>query len=226
MKIEKFKFDEKGLIPAIVQDYRTSEVLMLAYMNKESIEKTLETGRTWFWSRSRQQYWCKGETSGNVQYVKEIKYDCDADTLLVLVEQVGVACHTGARSCFYRTLEGLKSAEEVKKLPTTACPPLAGLPTILQELYEVIAQRKKDTCLPSGTVPEGSYTAKLFKEGQDKILAKIEEESAEVIDAAKNKDNSEVVWETADLLYHLLVLLVDKNISLEEVAGELEKRRK
>jgi len=213
MKIEKFKFDEKGLIPAIVQDYRTGEVLMLAYMNKESMKKTLETGRTWFWSRSRQQYWCKGETSGNVQYVKEIKYDCDADTLLVLVEQVGVACHTGERSCFYRSLF------KEEKLPTTACPSLAGLPTILQELYKIIGQRKKD-------MPEGSYTTELFKEGLDKILAKIEEESDEVIDAAKNKENSEVVWETADLLYHLLVLLVDKGISLEEIAGELKKRRK
>ncbi len=207
MKIEKFKFDEKGLIPAIVQDYRTSEVLMLAYMNKESIEKTLETGRTWFWSRSRQQYWCKGETSGNVQYVKEIKYDCDADTLLVLVEQVGVACHTGARSCFYRSIVGSRESG------------VGSLPAVFNELYRVILDRKKN-------MPEGSYTAKLFKEGQDKILAKIEEESAEVIDAAKNKDNSEVVWETADLLYHLLVLLVDKGISLEEIAGELEKRRK
>ncbi len=209
MEIDEFKFDEKGLIPAIVQDYRTDEVLMLAYMNKESIKKTLETGRTWFWSRSRKQYWCKGETSGNVQHVKEIKYDCDADTLLVLVEQVGVACHTGERSCFYRSIA------------TSHQPPATRekLWIILDELYEVIGQRKKD-------VPKGSYTAELFEEGQDKILAKIEEESAEVIDAAKNKDNSEVIWETADLLYHLLVLLVNKGISLEEVAGELEKRRK
>ncbi|MDO8886641.1 bifunctional phosphoribosyl-AMP cyclohydrolase/phosphoribosyl-ATP diphosphatase HisIE [Candidatus Oleimmundimicrobium sp.] len=209
MKIEEFKFDEKGLIPAIVQDYRTGEVLMLAYMNKESIKKTLETGRTWFWSRSRQQYWCKGETSGNVQYVKEVKYDCDADTLLILIEQVGVACHTGERSCFYRNIT------------TSHQPPATRgkLPIVFQELYQVILDRKKK-------MPEGSYTAKLFEEGQDKILAKIEEESDEVIDAAKNKENSEVVWEIADLLYHLLVLLVDKGISLEEVAGELEKRRK
>ncbi|HDP69861.1 MAG TPA: bifunctional phosphoribosyl-AMP cyclohydrolase/phosphoribosyl-ATP diphosphatase HisIE [Actinobacteria bacterium] len=209
MEIEEFKFDEKGLIPAIVQDCRTGEVLMLAYMNKESIEKTLETGRTWFWSRSRQQYWCKGETSGNYQYVKEIKYDCDADAILVFVEQVGVACHTGERSCFYRNLF------KEEKLPTTDY----RLPTILQELYKIIGQRKKD-------MPEGSYTAELFKEGLNKILAKIEEESDEVIDAAKNKENHEVVWETADLLYHLLVLLADKGISLEEVAKELEKRRK
>ena len=209
MEIEEFKFDEKGLIPAIVQDYRTDEVLMLAYMNKESMKKTLETGRTWFWSRSRKQYWCKGETSGNVQYVKEIKYDCDADTLLVLVEQVGVACQTGERSCFYRNLA------------ISHQPPVTRekLPTVLRELYQVILDRKEK-------MPEGSYTAELFKEGLDKILAKIEEESDEVIDAAKNKDNSEVVWEPADLLYHLLVLLVDKGISLEEVAGELEKRRK
>lgn len=209
MKIEKFKFDEKGLIPAIVQDYRTGEVLMLAYMNKESMKKTLETGRTWFWSRSRQQYWCKGETSGNVQYVKEIKYDCDADTLLILVEQVGVACHTGERSCFYRSIAISRQPSAIRE----------KLWIILEQLYQVILDRKEK-------MPEGSYTTELFKEGLDKILAKIEEESDEVIDAAKNKENSEVVWETADLLYHLLVLLADKGISLEEIAGELEKRRK
>lgn len=206
---EEVKFDKDGLIPAVVQDYQTGEVLMLAYMNKESIEKTLETGRTWFWSRSRQQYWCKGETSGNYQYVKEVKYDCDADALLVLVEQAGVACHTGERSCFYRSIA------------TSHQPPATRrkLPTVLDGLYQIILDRKEK-------MPESSYTTELFKEGLNKILAKIKEESDEVVDAAKNKGDSEVVWETADLLYHLLVLLADKGISLEEIAKELEKRRK
>ena len=201
MKLDELNFDQNGLIPAIIQDATSGEVLMLAYMNKEAAQKTLETGKTWFWSRSRNKLWQKGETSGNEQLVEGIFYDCDADTLLVTVKQIGVACHTGQKSCFYRSLKEGSSKE------------------ILRELYEVILERQKE-------MPEGSYTAELFKEGLDKILAKVKEESDEVIDAAQNKENAELTYETADLLYHLLVLLADKGISLEDVAGELKKRRK
>lgn len=207
----------QNLIPAIVQDYKTGEVLMLAYMNEESLKKTLETGTTWFWSRSRRKYWNKGETSGNKQIVKELRYDCDEDTYLVLVEQVGgVACHTGNRSCFYRLMFTAQGFEDQPFAPKTGKP---GASQIFDELFSVIEQRRAD-------MPAGSYTAELFRGGLEKIIDKVEEESAEVIEAAREKVDSEIVWESGDLIYHLFVLLAYKGITLDQVAKELEGRRK
>ncbi len=200
--MEELKFDEKGLIPAIIQDYKTGEVLMLAYMNRESYQKTMETNRTWFFSRSRQQLWCKGETSGNIQIVKEIKYDCDADALLVLVEQIGPACHTGNRSCFYRNAK-----EDPEGLPTHW----------LFKLEKIVEQRKHE-------LPEGSYTAKLFERGQKYISEKVREETAELIEAAKNETRQRVVEEAADLIFHLLVLLREREIDFFEIEKELMTR--
>ncbi|MFZ5639284.1 MAG: bifunctional phosphoribosyl-AMP cyclohydrolase/phosphoribosyl-ATP diphosphatase HisIE [Bacillota bacterium] len=202
--LERLKFDAHGLIPAIIQDERTREVLMMAYMNRESLEKTLATGETWFWSRSRQQLWHKGETSGHVQKVKAMYYDCDADTILVLAEQTGAACHTGERTCFHNLLAGEEQAG-------------AGA-GIINEVYKVVMSRKAER-------PEGSYTTYLFNKGLDKILKKVGEETAEVIIGAKNRSREEVVYETADLLYHLLVLLGEQDINPEEVYAELAKRR-
>jgi phosphoribosyl-ATP pyrophosphohydrolase/phosphoribosyl-AMP cyclohydrolase len=195
------RFDEHGLVPAIVQDAHTREVLMLAYMNEESLARTLETGQTWFWSRSRNELWHKGATSGNTQDVVSVVMDCDNDAIVVLVEPAGPACHTGARSCF-----DLEAIEQ----------PDGGL---LQELYEVIESRKAER-------PEGSYTAYLFDKGLDKMLKKFGEEAAETIIAAKNDDPKQLVAETADLLYHLLVLLVAREINLDHVRDELAQRRK
>jgi phosphoribosyl-ATP pyrophosphohydrolase/phosphoribosyl-AMP cyclohydrolase len=201
------KYDENGLIPAVVQQEGTGEVLMVAYMNPESLAKTLETGKTWFWSRSRQKYWQKGESSGNVQNVREVRYDCDADTLLVTVDQVGAgACHTGERTCFYRTLGE----------PSPVAPSIG--PT-LEGLGEVLRQRAAE-------LPEGSYTTALLSGPQDKLLKKIAEESGEVIIAARDHDLGQLTYEAADLLYHLLVVLTREGISLGELAAELESRRK
>jgi phosphoribosyl-ATP pyrophosphohydrolase/phosphoribosyl-AMP cyclohydrolase len=214
--MKELKFDDGGLIPAIIQDAKSGRVLMMAYMNQEALDKTVATGRTWFYSRSRQSLWMKGETSGNTQTVQEIRYDCDQDTLLVLVEQTGGACHTGHYSCFYRNLDGqeqepaLFDADQVYKGREG--------PAILLELMEVISQRQKER-------PEGSYTTYLFEKGIDKILKKVGEESAEVIIAAKNPDKSELIYESSDLIYHLLVLLVEKGIDVTEIFTELRSRR-
>ncbi|MED4204557.1 bifunctional phosphoribosyl-AMP cyclohydrolase/phosphoribosyl-ATP diphosphatase HisIE [Neobacillus mesonae] len=205
MNSNEIKFDEKGLLPAIIQDAETLEVLTLAYMNKESLEKTLETGETWFYSRSRQELWHKGETSGNTQTVVEMKYDCDKDALLVLVKPKGPACHTGAISCF---------SQEVTERKTRL-----GEYQILQSLETVIQQREKER-------PEGAYTTYLFEKGVDKILKKVGEESAEVIIASKNRDPEELKWEAADLLYHLQVLLVEQGLPFKEVLKTLEERHK
>lgn len=199
------KFDEKGLIPAIVQDAETKEVLTLAYMNEESLGRTLDTGETWFYSRSRQELWHKGETSGNTQSVVSVKYDCDQDAVLVLVEPKGPACHTGAVSCFSQEVSERKSN-------------LADF-QILQSLEQVILQREQER-------PEGAYTTYLFEKGVDKILKKVGEEAAEVIIAAKNRDKEELKWEAADLLYHLQVLLVEQGLPLKEVLKTLEERHK
>ncbi|MEW5766477.1 MAG: bifunctional phosphoribosyl-AMP cyclohydrolase/phosphoribosyl-ATP diphosphatase HisIE [bacterium] len=203
---EKFKFDEKGLIPAIIQDEDSDEVLMLAYMNKESLAKTIETGKTHFWSRSRDKLWLKGETSGNYQFVKEIYYDCDYDTLLIKVDQKGVACHTGERSCFYRSL-----SEEKVELPDSA--------KIIKELAKVIQKRKVNP-------QKGSYTSHLLKEGQDKVLQKIIEEAGEVLVEAKNEAQERIVSEMADLWYHCLVLLAWHDIELSDLFKELTRRRR
>ncbi len=199
---DELRFNEDGLIPAIVQDAASKEVLTLAYMNKESYEKTLETKETWFYSRSRQELWHKGETSGNTQAVKGIRYDCDQDALIVLVEPSGPACHTGSYSCFPKE----QSEEQA-----------AGRFDIVNELERVIAERQAE-------MPEGAYTTYLFREGVDKILKKVGEEASEVIIAAKNRDQEELKWEAADLLYHLLVLLREQALPLDDVLDVLKKR--
>lgn len=204
---EELKFDEKGLIPAIIQDFKTKEVLMMAYMNKESLAKTIESGQTWFYSRSRQQLWHKGETSGHFQLVQEISYDCDADTLLIKVAQLGAACHTGKKSCFHNPV--LKVEQEIAE----------ASPEILRTLYDLILDRKAN-------MPEGAYTTYLFTKGLDKILKKVGEESAEVIIGAKNRDKGEVTYEVADLFYHVLVLLAEQDVTPEDIYQELSKRRK
>lgn len=199
MKIDPkaVSFDQSGLVPAIVQDARTREVLTLAYMNQESLTRTLESGETWFWSRSRNELWHKGETSGNTQQVVSLASDCDNDAIVVLVNPAGPACHTGARSCF-----------DVEQ----------DLNGLLTELYELIESRERGR-------PAGSYTTYLFDKGLDKILKKVGEESAEAIIAAKNEDRKQLVAEVSDLVYHLLVLLVARGVSLDEVRAELAQRR-
>ena len=204
--IDNLRFDEKGLIPAVVQDEETGSVLMLAYMNRESLARTLETGQTYFWSRSRNALWHKGETSGSFQDVRGIKYDCDSDALLVWVRQHGHACHTGEYSCFFNRL---------RAAPGEA--PAFG--EVIGRLAGVIRRRKSE-------LPEGSYTAKLFNGGTDRILKKVGEESGEVIIAAKNHNREEITWEVADLLFHTLVLLEQEGVTLGEIAGELDRRRK
>ncbi|RIK77760.1 bifunctional phosphoribosyl-AMP cyclohydrolase/phosphoribosyl-ATP pyrophosphatase [candidate division KSB1 bacterium] len=206
VNLNELQFDPRGLLPAIVQHAETGEVLTLAYMNRESLQKCLDTGETWFFSRSRQQLWHKGETSGNVQRIVSIKFDCDADALLVQVIPTGPACHTGERTCFYRALNEENEAT-------------SSLPQILAELQEVIQQRQRE-------MPEGSYTTTLFNKGVKKIAQKVGEEALEVALASVNETDERLASETADLLYHLLVLLAARNISLGEVAKELTRRRK
>lgn len=214
--ITMIHFNEQGLVPAIIQDVATNEVLMLAYMNQEALEKTLATGVTWFYSRSRNRLWQKGETSGHIQTIKDIYYDCDADTLLVKAEQTGAACHEGTYSCFSRKLGG---TAEVKALVDTSKVYGQSVSTILHELYGVIMDRKENP-------KEGSYTNYLFTKGQDKILKKVGEESAETIIASKNNSKEEILYEMADLWYHCLVLLGYHNIGPSELLAELQKRRK
>lgn len=215
--MENIKFDEKGLIPAIIQDYKSGQVLMMAYMNQESLNKTMESGKTWFYSRSRQKLWMKGEESGHVQTVKEIRYDCDQDCLLIMAEQTGAACHTGHYSCFYRNSQGEEVEQQVIDPDKTYNPGHTG-PGVLFELYDVIMDRREK-------MPEGSYTSYLFEKGLDKILKKVGEESAEVIIAAKNRDRGEVVYEASDLIYHLMVLLVEQGVELSDLFDELKSRR-
>ncbi|KKB75121.1 MULTISPECIES: bifunctional phosphoribosyl-AMP cyclohydrolase/phosphoribosyl-ATP diphosphatase HisIE [Bacillus] len=203
IKADELKFNEAGLIPAIVQDAASKEVLTLAYMNKESFEKTIETKETWFFSRSRGELWHKGETSGNIQHVRDIRLDCDRDALVVLVEPQGPACHTGSYSCFSSLNDGREAS--------------GGRFSIINELEAVIASRQAE-------MPEGAYTTYLFREGIDKILKKVGEEAAEVIIASKNRDHEELKWEAADLLYHLFVLLREQALPLDDVLSVLKKR--
>lgn len=215
-------YDAAGLIPAVVQDHATGEVLMVAYMNAESLARTLETGKTWFWSRSRQRYWMKGESSGHVQDVHEIRYDCDADCLLVRVTQHGPgACHTNERSCFYRRLYPepaslAGSAERAAAEPSLRTP--SSLGPVLDELAGVLAARAK-------AMPEGSYTAALLAGPLDALLKKVTEEAGEVIMAAKDGDTEHLRYEIADLVYHLLVVMTREGITLDDLAGELAARR-
>ncbi len=218
MDLSMIKYDEHGLVPAVVQE-ESGQVLMLAYMNEESLKKTLQTGFSWFYSRSRKKLWKKGEESGNVQRVKEIFYDCDGDTLLVRVHQTGVACHTGTYSCF--SGRKLFTADE-KSLMTVDQPQALTkeeLSMILYDLYDVIEDRRKHPV-------EGSYTNYLFERGQDKILKKIGEEAAETIIASKNLVDEDILYEMGDLWYHCLVLLAYHGIRPETLFNELMDRRK
>ena len=201
LDIKELKFDGKGLIPAIVQDARTRKVLMLAWMNEESLRISMEKELTCFWSRSRNELWLKGETSGNYQHIVSIATDCDRDTLLILAEPDGPACHLGTETCFEYPL--WESGSRADFTP--------------EGLMELLAGRKKDR-------PEGSYTTYLFDKGLDKILKKVGEESTEVIIAAKAEDKKETIYEIADLAYHIMVLMTEAGISLEEVRQELASR--
>ena len=211
--LDSVAFGTDGLLPAIVQDAESGEILMLAYMNQKALERTLETGKSHFWSRSRQALWRKGETSGHEQTVKEIRLDCDGDALLLKVNQKGVACHTGARSCFYRKLGG----DTIVEAPTRNPLWKEYRTTILHKLQDVIIDRKRNP-------KEGSYTCKLFSAGQEKILKKIGEEASEVLIASMEDDKDQVVYEVADLLYHVLVLLGFHDIPLTAIYDELEDR--
>ena len=201
LDIKELKFDEKGLIPAIVADAVTKKVLTLAYMNEESLKITMEKGLTCFYSRSRQELWLKGETSGNYQHVVSITADCDKDALLVMVEPDGPACHTGETSCFHNPLF---ESEELHEFS-------------YEDLMKLIAGRKTEK-------KEGSYTTYLFEKGRDKILKKVGEESTEVIIAGKANDKKETIYEIADLAYHVMVLMIDMGISLEDIFRELASR--
>jgi phosphoribosyl-ATP pyrophosphohydrolase/phosphoribosyl-AMP cyclohydrolase len=207
------------LIPAIIQDFKTGEVLMLAYMNQESLRRSISTKTTWFWSRSRQEYWNKGSTSGSRQNIKEIKYDCDSDTLLVKVEQIGNACHTGARSCFFNEIDLAKGTGESNLEKLKFFQYSTGQTGILQDLYGVIEQRIKNKV-------RDSYTYSLHKKGLKEILKKIGEEGIEVIISSKNETKERIIYEISDLIYHLLVLMVEKKISLDDIYSELSSRRK
>ncbi len=197
--INELKFDEKGLIPAIVTDYYTKEVLTLAYMNRESLEITVKEGKTCFYSRSRQKLWRKGETSGNFQHVVSITADCDKDALTVVVKKDGPACHTGAESCFNDVIYGEEESFS------------------LQNLEKLIEGRKTEK-------KEGSYTTYLFEKGIDKILKKVGEEATEVIIAGKAEDKAETIYEIADLTYHVLVLMAEMGIDVKDIADELASR--
>ena len=200
MKMDELKFDEKGLIPTIVVDDETGKVLTLAYMNRESLQISMEKKLTCFWSRSRQELWLKGETSGNYQHIVSITADCDGDALEVRVKKDGPACHTGEESCFHNPVLG----EQTEKFK-------------LEGLYQLLQSRKKE-------LPEGSYTTYLFQKGLDKILKKVGEESTEVIIAGKAEDKAETIYEIAELAYHVLVLMVQMGISVEDIRAELASR--
>ena len=201
VNIGELKFDEKGLIPAVVVDAYSKKVLTVAYMNKESLKISMEKGLTCFWSRSRQELWLKGETSGNYQHIVSITADCDKDALVVVVEKDGPACHLGTDSCFEYPVWQSDERHEFS----------------LEGLYELLEGRKKD-------MPEGSYTSYLFEKGLDKILKKVGEECTEVIIAAKAEDKPETIYEIADLAYHVIVLMVQNGISVEEIQKELASR--
>lgn len=215
--LEQIKFDSNGLVPVIAQDYKTNEVLMMAYMNEEAFIKSMETGKVHYFSRSRNKLWFKGETSGHFQMIKSMSIDCDGDTLLVKVEQLEAACHTGHYSCFYRELakEGIKETSH-KVFDEKSI--YGDKSKILKEVYDVIVDRRIHP-------KEGSYTNYLFEKGIDKMLKKVGEETAEVIIAAKNPGNGELIYEISDLIYHLSVLMVERGVTYEDIFEELSKRR-
>lgn len=199
-----FKLNSDGMVPVIVQDYKTDEVLMLAYMNQEAYETTLRTGKMTYWSRSRDELWTKGLTSGHIQYVKSLMLDCDNDTILAKVAQVGAACHTGSRTCFF---------QELMKKEYDDTNPLR----VFQDVFDVILDRKVNP-------KEGSYTNYLFDKGVDKILKKVGEECTEIVIAAKNPDKEEIKYEISDFLYHVMVLMAEKDVSWEDITRELARR--
>ncbi len=203
------KYDEKGLIPAVVQNSATKEVLMVAYMNEDTFNKTVETKRATFWSRSRGEVWVKGGTSGNYMFVDEIRLDCDEDCVLLLVTPAGPACHTGNRTCFFRKLESGELVEDTE---------MHAASDIVAREQAVIIDRKKNP-------EQGSYTNYLFDKGEDKILKKVGEEAAEVVIAGKNRSKEEITYEVADLMYHLTVMLVDNGMTWDDVYKEMENRR-
>lgn len=211
MSLDDIKYDAQGLVPAIIQDAQSKEVLMLAYMNAESVILSLESGYTWFWSRSRNELWNKGATSGHKQRIVEMSYDCDGDTLLVKVIQTGPACHTGSYSCFTHSLEA-KAQDEAKAI--LADQDRFGM---LSALEQTIAQRYAER-------PEGTYTTYLFDKGVDKILKKVGEETTEVVIAAKNQDNDELRAEATDLIFHLSVLMRERGLSWDDIMSELKQR--
>ena len=214
--LKEVKYDANGLVPVIAQDSHSKKVRMLAYMNEESLTKTLETGKVYYYSRSRQSLWLKGETSSYYQYLKGISIDCDGDTLLLQIEQVGgISCHTGNSSCFYRELSDDIKIEKVEKIDKAIS---STNETMLTKLYDVIEHRKENP-------KEGSYTNYLFDKGLNKILKKVGEECTETIIAAKEDDDSEVVFEIADLMYHLTVMMAEKGIKWEQIEEELAKRK-
>ena len=202
--IEKLKFDENGLIPAVVVDAFSKKVLTVAYMNKESLKISMEKGLTCFYSRSRKELWLKGETSGNYQHIVSITADCDYDTILAKVSQVGVACHTGNSTCFFNNIV---KKEYIEKNPLK----------VFDEVYGIIKDRKENP-------KEGSYTNYLFDKGVDKILKKLGEESTEIVIAAKNPDPEEIKYEISDFLYHCMVLMVEKGVTWEDITQELSQR--
>jgi phosphoribosyl-ATP pyrophosphohydrolase/phosphoribosyl-AMP cyclohydrolase len=202
--IDKIRYNEQGLVPAIAQDYLDGTVLMMAWMNRDSLQKTLETGEVWYWSRSRAELWHKGATSGHIQKVRSLRYDCDSDALLISIEQIGdIACHTGQRSCFHQVNE--------QKAPPPA--------DTLSQVFDVIRDRRDNPT-------EESYTCKLFAGGDNKILKKIGEESAEVVMACKDDDAEAIAGEVADLFYHTLVALAHHGVDLKDVYRKLQQRRR
>lgn len=201
---DELKCGRDGLLPVVVQDYKTQEVLMVAYMNQEAYEATIRTGRMTYWSRSREELWVKGMTSGHIQYVKELRMDCDQDTLLAKVLQIGAACHTGNRSCFYRTILK-KEYDETNPLK------------VFEDVFAVIQDRKIHP-------KEGSYTNYLFEKGIDKILKKVGEEATEIVIAAKNPDSEELKYEISDFLYHMMVLMAERGVSWDDITKELARR--
>ncbi|MFC4775694.1 bifunctional phosphoribosyl-AMP cyclohydrolase/phosphoribosyl-ATP diphosphatase HisIE [Paenibacillus sp. GCM10023252] len=228
----KIKWDSNGLVPAIVQDAVSKEVLMMAYMNEESLRLSIESGDTWFWSRSRSELWHKGATSGHTQRIRSMSYDCDGDTLLVKVEQQGPACHTGRYSCFFHPIQVEGAAGTLPKSESDSSatgegashesqsqvsPSQSDRYSVLGTLETVIAERYAER-------PEGSYTTYLFEKGVDKILKKVGEEASEVIIAAKNQDNDELRSEASDLLFHLMVLMRERGLPLDDVLRELGGR--
>jgi phosphoribosyl-ATP pyrophosphohydrolase/phosphoribosyl-AMP cyclohydrolase len=215
MDFNKLKLNSDGLLPVVTQDYSSNEVLMVAYMNKEAFNKTIETKKVHYFSRSRQSLWLKGETSGHYQHLVSMALDCDNDTLLVKVRQEGAACHTGNYSCFYKKVDidnrEITQSNELQQKKQNVF-------EIFEEVYNVIVDRRDNP-------KEGSYTNYLFDKGIDKILKKVGEEATEVIIGAKNEGNDEIIYEISDLIYHLSVLMVEKNTTWKDICKELDKRR-